>query len=386
VPVTARVARALSRIDERADLNAFVFIDRGARGRGPVVAVKDNIDVRGMPTTAGGRHLPPEASRADAECVRRLRQAGCVVIGKTGLYEYAMGGSSRNVHFGHVRNPVDPRRDAGGSSSGSAAAVAAGLCDAALGTDTLGSVRIPAAFCGVVGYKPPRRTISQRGVFPNARSLDAVGVLARDVATAARVVAFMRRTPVGAAPRRAFRLAVPWTWLDGASHQVRGAFDRIGRGLPEIALPARDAFAAAAYPIVQYESYALHRDWYREAPERYSDEVRGLLEGSAEVTRRSYLAARRAAAALRRATRHALATVDAVLLPTVLSVAPPLARSPLAVRRRLADWTAPFNVSDSAVLSIPLPTRGLPVGLQIVANDEATAIAVARKIERSLRR
>lgn len=387
MPASARVARALARIDERADLNAFVFIDRDARGRGPIVAVKDNIDVRGMPTSAGGRHLPRESRRTDAECVRRLREAGCVIIGKTGLYEYAMGGTSRNEHFGDVRNPLDPLRDAGGSSSGSAVAVAAGMCEAALGTDTLGSVRIPAAFCGVVGYKPRRHAISQRGVFPNARWLDAVGVLARDVATAARVAALVSQGPPMPSHRHvaSARLAVPWSWLGAASEAVRNAFEGVARGFSDIALPPRDAFGSTAYAIVQYESFVLHRRWLRDAPELYGDEVRGLLENSAEVSRRTYLAARREAAALRRATRRALASIDAVLLPTVLSVAPPLAREGLEVRRRLADWTLPFNVSDSAVLSIPLPTRGLPVGLQIVANDDATAVAVARLLEKRLR-
>ncbi len=146
-----RIERALRRIDELRAINAFVFVDRNASGDGLVVAVKDNIDVRGMPTTAGGRHLETEMRPRDAECVGRLRAAGCVIVGKTGLYEYAMGGTSENPHHGDVLNPRHPRRDAGGSSSGSAAAVAAEMCDAALGTDTLGSVRLPAAFCGIVG-------------------------------------------------------------------------------------------------------------------------------------------------------------------------------------------------------------------------------------------
>ena len=155
-----RIERALRRIHELRAINAFVFVDPSASGKaGLVVAVKDNIDVRGMPTTAGGRHLSTEARQRDAKCVRRLRAAGCAIVGKTNLYEYAMGGTSENPHYGNVLNPRHPDRDAGGSSSGSAAAVAAGMCDAALGTDTLGSVRLPAAFCGVVGYKPPRHAM-----------------------------------------------------------------------------------------------------------------------------------------------------------------------------------------------------------------------------------
>jgi Asp-tRNA(Asn)/Glu-tRNA(Gln) amidotransferase A subunit family amidase len=381
-----RIERALRRIDELRAINAFVFVDRNASGNGLVVAVKDNIDVRGMPTTAGGRHFPTEARQRDAECVRRLRAAGCVIVGKTGLYEYAMGATSRNEHYGDVRNPRDPARDAGGSSSGSAAAVAADLCDAAVGTDTLGSVRIPAAFCGVVGYKPPRAAIPRRGVFPNALSLDSVGVLANDVTAAARLVDLMRAEPVRRRrPSRAPRLAVPWPWLDGVSDEVRDAFLTVARGLPDVALPARAEFGPAAFGVVQYEAYALHRAWLRSAPTRYGVEVRGLLKESASATRSRYEAAWREVARLRRRVRRALATVDATLLPTAPSVAPRRARYPLALRRSLSEWTRPFNVSDSAAFSIPMPGTRLPIGLQIVANDEATAIAVALELERRMR-
>ena len=382
--MVSRAERAARRIDARTDLRAFVFVDRQADGRGPIVAVKDNIDVRGMPTLAGGRHLPSAPRSRDAECVRRLREAGCMLIGKTNLYEYAMGGTSRNDHFGDVRNPRRARRDAGGSSSGSAAAVAAGLCDAALGTDTLGSVRIPAAFCGVVGYKPPRAAIARRGVFPNSRSLDTVGVLAPDVSTAVRIVDLMRAAPVARARVRAPRLAVPWAWLDGLSADVRRAFVRVARDLDEITLPPLEAYGPVAFGVLQYESYTLHSPWLRSAPERYGREVRDGLAQSARATRASHDTARREMLSLRRATRRALATVDAIVIPTAPFTPPLRARYPLALRRKLSAWTLPFNVSDSAVFSVPIPRTRLPIGLQIVANDEATALSVALHVEREL--
>lgn len=367
-----------------ADLNAFLFRDPDAPRRGMRIAVKDNIDVRGMPATAGGRHLPASPRTRDAACVARLRDAGCAIVGKTNLYEYAMGATSRNEHHGDVRNPRDLARDAGGSSSGSAAAVAAGLCDAALGTDTLGSVRIPAAFCGVVGYKPPRSAVPRRGVFPNSRSFDAVGVLAPDARTAARVVDLMRATSLSRVRIAHPSLAVPWAWLDGMSPAVRRAFLAVARELPDAALPALEEYACA-FPIVQYESYALHRTWLREAPERYGREVRGLLRGSASVTAARYRRALADAARVRYVTRRALARVDAVILPTVPFVAPRLGRATFPQRRAMSAWTRPFNVSDSAVFSLPLRTSGLPIGLQVVANDEATAIAVASLLEGRLR-
>ena len=372
--------RRRDRLSTRApDLRAFIYLARDVPERGLHIAVKDNIDVRGMPTTAGGRHLDPAPRARDAECVRRLRVAGCVFVGKTNLYEYAMGGTSHNEHYGDVRNPRDLRRDAGGSSSGSGAAVAAGLCDAALGTDTLGSVRIPASFCGVVGYKPPRSAIPRSGVFPNSESFDSVGVLAPDAKTAVRVVDLMRREPVARRAIRRPRLAVPWSWLGEMDGDVRAVFERVARGLPDIGLPALGEFAAAAFPIVQYESYRLHRAWFRSGRGRYGAELRALLRGSARVTRSQYDTARRETRRLRRATGKALGEFDAVIMPTVPCVAP--LRSE---RRSYSAWTLPFNVSDSAVFTIPLPTRGMPIGLQIVANDEATAIAVALWAERRL--
>ena len=264
-----RIERALQRIAELREINAFVFVDKSATGSGLVVAVKDNIDVRGMPTTAGGRHLPTQPRARDAECVRRLRAAGCAIVGKTGLYEYAMGGTSQNPHQGDVLNPRHPDRDAGGSSSGSAAAVAAEMCDAALGTDTLGSVRLPAAFCGVVGYKPPRSAIGRRGVFVNSPSLDAIGVLAPDVRTAARVARLMARVRAparrAALPRR-HRLAVPWSWMTGVSSEVHTAFRRIAGDLPDIELPPRELLCDVALTVARVEGARVHLEWLRSAP------------------------------------------------------------------------------------------------------------------------
>jgi aspartyl-tRNA(Asn)/glutamyl-tRNA(Gln) amidotransferase subunit A len=383
-----RIERALRRIDELREINAFVFVDRSATGTGLVVAVKDNIDVRGMPTTAGGRHLPTQPRTRDAECVRRLRAAGCAIVGKTGLYEYAMGGTSQNPHQGDVLNPRHPDRDAGGSSSGSAAAVAAEMCDAALGTDTLGSVRLPAAFCGVVGYKPPRGAIGRRGVFVNSPSLDAIGVLAPDVRTAARVARLMARVraPARAAARpRRHRLAVPWSWMTGVSSEVRKAFRGIAGDLPDIELPPRELLCDVALTVARVEGARVHLEWLRSAPELYGDDVRAMLLGNLEVSLSDYVAALRELARLKTLMRRRLATVDAVLVPTVAFVPPLRARYPLEARRRLSDLTRPFNVSDSATFSIPIPGGRLPIGLQIAANDEATAIAVALRLERRLR-
>jgi Asp-tRNA(Asn)/Glu-tRNA(Gln) amidotransferase A subunit family amidase len=249
-------------------------------------------------------------------------------------------------------------------------------------------VRLPAAFCGVVGYKPPRGAIGRRGVFVNSPSLDAIGVLAPDVHSAARVARLMARAPAparrAARPRR-HRLAVPWSWMTGVSNQVETAFRGIAEQLPDIELPPRELLCDVALTVARVEGARVHLEWLRSAPQLYGDDVRAMLEGNLEVSLSDYVAARRELARLRTLMRRRLATVDAILVPTVPFVPPLKATYPLEARRRLSDLTRPFNVSDSATLSIPIPGTALPIGLQIAANDEATAISVALRLERRLR-
>src|SRR5438094_7295078 len=165
-----RLDDARARIRERSDLNAFISVS-DERGDGTVVAVKDLVDVKGMVTTAGGVLLPDQPAGADAPVIARIRRAGCVVVGKANMHEFAYGITSVNPHYGPVRNPRDPSRVAGGSSGGSAVAVAAGMCDWAVGSDTGGSIRIPASFCGVAGFKPDFASIALGRVLPLAYSL-----------------------------------------------------------------------------------------------------------------------------------------------------------------------------------------------------------------------
>src|SRR5712692_10128263 len=194
VPSGMTLEEARERARRAAHLNAFLcFTDE--HGPGPAVAVKDLIDVRGVPTTGGGVILPRVPAAADAPVITRIRAGGCGVVGKTNLHEWAYGASSRNPHYGDVLNPGLPGRSAGGSSSGSAAAVAAGLCDWAIGTDTAGSVRIPASLCGIVGFRPTYGSIPTGNVIPLARSLDTVGALAPSVEAAADAVALMAGWP-----------------------------------------------------------------------------------------------------------------------------------------------------------------------------------------------
>src|SRR2546427_3086002 len=199
---------ARARIRERSELNAFISVsDQG--GSGDAVAVKDLVDVKGMVTTAGGVILPDTPATDDAPVIRRLREAGCLIVGKANLHEFAYGVTSVNPHYGTVRNPHDPERVAGGSSGGSAVAVAAGVCDWAIGSDTGGSIRIPASLCGVGGFEPALGSIDTTGGIPLSRSLDTLGPIAPDVATAAAAYSMMSGETVPVEPVRAPRRGVP---------------------------------------------------------------------------------------------------------------------------------------------------------------------------------
>src|SRR5579875_1470515 len=189
-PRFVTLEEAHRRIRELAHLNAFISLT-DEDGDGPVVGVKDLVDVRGTVTTGGGTILPRTPAHEDAPVIRQIRRYGCVVVGKTNLHEWAFGSSSKNPHYGDVRNPYDPDRVSGGSSGGSAVAVATGMCDWAIGSDTGGSIRIPASLCGVVGLKPTFGMVSVENTIPLSQSLDTLGPLAPNVAAAARALEMM---------------------------------------------------------------------------------------------------------------------------------------------------------------------------------------------------
>src|SRR2546428_4463467 len=182
--------QARARIREGSELNAFISVS-DEQGTGDAVAVKDLVDVQGMVTTAGGVILPDVPAPEDAPVIKRLRQSGCAIVGKANLHEFAYGVTSINPHYGTVRNPHDTRRVAGGSSGGSAVARAAGLCDWAVGSDTGGSIRIPAALCGVAGFKPAFGSVDIAGVIPLSKSLDTLGPMAPTIAETARAYTLM---------------------------------------------------------------------------------------------------------------------------------------------------------------------------------------------------
>ncbi len=370
---------ARRRILERADLNAFISVS-SEEGEGIVVAVKDLVDVAGMVTTAGGVILPREPAAEDAPVVKRLRNAGCVVVGKTNLHEWAFGVTSTNPHYGAVRNPHDVDRVPGGSSGGSAVAVAAGMCDWAVGSDTGGSIRIPASFCGVVGFKPAFGSIGMQGVIPLSPSLDTLGPMAADVSSVARAYSMMSGEAMAAEPLHEPRLGVPAGWVSDLDEETARAWRLVSAGLPEVVFVDRMPLYDVGLTILLVEAAVYHRRWIAEFPEKYGPDVLGNLRRGLEVLAVDFDEAIVALPGLRDGAMRAMEDVDALVLPATAIVAPRIGAG-VEVREPVTRYTRPFNTTGQPVVTLPAPVRGLPVGIQVVGRTNSAAIGAAAWLE-----
>ncbi len=376
---------ARRKIEERRDLNAFISLTTES-GDGPVVAVKDLVDVRGTVTTAGSVLLPDEPAEADAPLIGEIRRHGCVVVGKTNLHEWAFGITSNNPHHGAARNPRDPARIPGGSSGGSAIAVVAGMCDWAVGSDTGGSIRIPAGLCGCVGFKPTLGMISTEGVFPLSRSLDTIGSLAPGVRSAARAIEMMSGL-TGIVPgelRGGQRLAIPRGWFDDLDEETRAAWARVSAGLEEIGFPGFADLGRPGIAILNAEAAQLHRQRVEEHPDKFGKDVLANLQRGLEVKAIDYLQALEDRERLSDEVEEAMAGVDAILVPATPRVAPLIEESD-GVRPLLTRFTRPFNVTGQPIVTLPAPSAGLPVGIQVIGHfgDDATVAEIAAWLEAS---
>lgn len=352
------------------------------------LAVKDLFDTAGVRTTYGSAVFAEHVPTATAPAVLRLEAAGYVSVGKANLHEFAWGITSQNDHYGHVPNPLAADRIAGGSSGGCAAALAAGLADAGLGTDSGGSIRIPSACCGTVGFKPTHGLVPLGGCFPLAPSFDHAGPMARDVAGCERMLAAL--VP-GFAPDPAVDLAdlrVGLAWTAVADPLVRARVEEAAAHFGSVVrldLP----FPDGTYPVFNREAAEVHADLLLAHRDRYSDNVaakieRALTVADAEVT---------AAAGVRDAYRELLAgileDVDLLLTPTMPMVAPPAAGGERPIRARTLSLTYPFNAIGAPVLALPCgPAEdGLPASVQLVAaaGADGRVLAAGRALEAALR-
>ncbi|MDE2573507.1 MAG: amidase [bacterium] len=382
-------AEARERAKAHSDWNIFIsYTDE--QGDGPAVAVKDLVRVKGTVTTGGGVVLPKAPDAEDAPLIRKIRARGGVMVGKVNLHEFAYGLTSINPHYGTVHNPKAPGRVAGGSSGGSAAAVAADMCDWAVGTDTGGSIRNPAAMCGVVGFKPTLGSVSTEGVLPLSKTLDTIGPLAHSVLQAAEALAMMSDleglVPATPRPLQSLKLAVPPPeWLGELDPETAEQWRRVTQGLPAIALPDRLRMANISLTIMYREAYEYHKAWIAEDPSRYGADVLATLKRGIDVTQADYDRAREDQLTVRQEIGEAMRGVDALLTPASGIVPPPVSASSLEMREPLSRFTRPFNVTGQPVYALPIPKPGLPVGIQVVGHfgRDAELVPVAWALERA---
>ncbi len=385
ITVTAPLALEGARsVDERRARGTPLPID------GLPVVIKDNVDVAGIPTTVGSRLFAGRVAAEDAEVTRRLRGAGAVILGKTNMHELAFGATSRNEAFGHVVNPAAPDRIPGGSSGGSGAAVAADLCIAAIGTDTGGSIRLPASLCGVSGFRPTYGAVSNRGVQPVSWSLDTVGPLARavtDVRAVLRViVGFDRGDPYSADVRLdlsgadavdGLRIGVVETLLDGSDpavaacvREVGSALVELGASLSPVDLPGAERAVEACGHLIKAEALAVYRDALASQPEHLEEGTRRRLALAADLSASDLALIHDELHRWMRTTRVVLDEVDLLLLPTI-PVEAPLAAGADTVETTLTVVPHTHLLSLARVPSLSIPCgvtpRGAPVGAMLAA-------------------
>jgi aspartyl-tRNA(Asn)/glutamyl-tRNA(Gln) amidotransferase subunit A len=418
-----RVNAYITVTEERAREDARRATDELAAGRarGPLhgipIAHKDLYETAGIRTTGGAKIHAQHVPSADCTVARRLRDAGTVLLGKLNTHEYAYGVTTNNPHFGATRNPWDLARIPAGSSGGSGAAIAAGLATATTGTDTGGSIRMPASLCGVVGLKPTYGRVSKAGVLPLSYAFDHAGPITRTVEDAALLLNAMAgydpadattlRVPVedaGAqlgAGVRGLRVGVPRAWfferLDGevaaAVECALGELARLGAEVRDVALPGVGDALAGIFAFVLAEAQAIHAESLRTRPQDFGADVLALLR-SPTPDGAALMGSLRARDALTAAMRGLLESVDVLVTPTTPIAAPRIGED--AVRVAGADEpllavmirnTAPFNATRLPTLSLPcgFTRAGLPIGLQVAGRpfDEATVLRAGHAYEQA---
>jgi len=378
------------------------------------IAVKDLFETKGIRTTAGTPFFKDYVPEADAVAVERVKQAGGIIMGKTNTHEIALGVTTVNPHFGTCRNPWDSARISGGSSGGSAVAVATGMALAGLGTDTGGSIRIPASLCGVVGLKPAYGRVSVRGVFPLSWNLDHVGPLTRSVKDAA----IMLQVLAGYDPEDPFSADQPvddylvhleegvqgWRmaaaigdFVEAADAEVLKAvdaagkvFEQMGAAVEKVDVSFRRDAAVANSLMTPVDGAAFHRERLAEHPDWFGADIRERLEMGRAFTSTEYALARKTQSEMKHRMGKFFREYDALLLPSTPITAPLIeGNDAVDQARRLTRFTAPFNLTGLPAISVPcgFSESRLPIGLQIVGGAwrESAVLRAARAYEREFR-
>jgi aspartyl-tRNA(Asn)/glutamyl-tRNA(Gln) amidotransferase subunit A len=409
ITITAETAIAQARQAEKDILKGRY---RGAL-HGIPISIKDLFYSRGIRTTAGSRVLKRFYPKKNAVAVDRLLRAGCILLGKTNLHEFAYGPTNINPHYGPVRNPWDTSRISGGSSGGSAASVISAQAIAALGTDTGGSIRIPAAACGCVGLKPSFGRVPLDGVIPLAPSLDHIGPLSRCVTDAALIFeAIANPLPGDSAGKqvmgkirqdvKSLRIGVPRQFFfSRVKSQVKQAvsaaiaeFETLGAEVLEVDLKGMERTTGIAAEVTGDEAFAYHAKWLEKRPQDYGKDVRIRLEQSKKATAVAYIQARQEMNAYGQRLAQVLDKVHLLIAPTLPMVAPGIEETEVGtgssgadIRTALLRLTRPANLSGLPAISIPcgFSSNGLPIGLQLIGRscDEATLLTAAYAYERA---
>jgi aspartyl-tRNA(Asn)/glutamyl-tRNA(Gln) amidotransferase subunit A len=360
------------------------------------IGLKDNIDTAGVPTTCASEFFRDRIPGHDAEVVTRLRAAGARITAKLNMAEFAVGVTSQNSAFGGCRNPWDPDRAPGGSSGGSGAAVAAGLVDAALGTDTGGSIRLPAAMCGVTGLRPTVGRISTTGVFPVSTVTDTVGPMARTVADVARLFAVLADGTGEPAGPGGARLGIPTHFFcedvdDGVAEVVSTAaadLAALGMEVVEVDIPGVETAQDVVYTLVYGELAELHRERMASRSATFHPDTLARLRLGSSLTAADHAAALQVRARFQTTLDEVFGRVDAILTPTLPVDVPRLTGGDVvAVSRQLGRFSYPWSLHDGPTLALPVGFHrgsGMPVGAQLTAaaGREALLLAVGAAYQR----